>query len=44
MDWFKIVQRYYPKYYSKENVKVFVERTKITDEQYEQIVGEPYTV
>ncbi|MFS1511320.1 XkdX family protein [Chengkuizengella sp. SCS-71B] len=25
-------------------VQVFVERTKITEEQYEQIVGEPYTV
>ncbi|MDP5277261.1 XkdX family protein [Chengkuizengella axinellae] len=44
MDWVKIIQRYYPKYYSKDNVKVFVERQKITAEEYEQLVGEPYTV
>jgi len=44
MDWLKIVQRYYPKYYSKENVKVFVVRSKITEVEYEQLVGEPYIV
>ncbi|GAB7387349.1 hypothetical protein BSNK01_11850 [Bacillaceae bacterium] len=43
MDWFSIVKRYYDRgYYTKSDVAKFVQYGKITAEQYEQIVGEPY--
>ena len=37
----KIVARWYPKIYSIDDVKVFVKAGKLTEEEYEQITGEP---
>ena len=43
MDWFKTVKDYYDSgFYTKEQVAVFVQKGKLTPEQYEEIVGEPY--
>lgn len=42
MDFYAIAKRYYPKYYTKDDVKIFVRAEKITPEQYEEITGEPY--
>ncbi|NBI28577.1 XkdX family protein [Chengkuizengella marina] len=42
MDWKKIVERYYPKYYTIDQVKVFVEREKITEAEFLEITGEEY--
>jgi uncharacterized XkdX family phage protein len=44
MDYFKLVNDYYSKnYYTKDQVKVFVQREKITEAQYEVITGEVFT-
>lgn len=44
MDWFKTVSWYYKDgFYTNEQVKMFVEKSKITAEQYQEITGEPYT-
>ena len=41
---FKIIKRYYDKeFYSKEDVKVFVKANQITEEEYQEITGEPYS-
>ncbi|NBI31238.1 XkdX family protein [Chengkuizengella marina] len=40
----EIVERYYPKYYTVDQVKVFVERGKITEAQFLEITGETYLV
>lgn len=43
MDWFEKVKRYYDKgIYKNEQVKVFVEGNKITEEQYKEITNEDY--
>lgn len=43
MDWFKYVRdNYNVGNYTKDNVKVFVVKLKITPEQYEEITGEAY--
>ncbi|MEW3992318.1 XkdX family protein [Bacillus altitudinis] len=43
MDWFETVQIFYLNgYWSKERVGIAVEMGKITADQYEIIVGEPY--
>ena len=39
---YNTVSRYYPKYYSKEDVKVFVAAGKITEEEYKEITGDKY--
>lgn len=40
---FKIIKRYYDKgFYSKEDVKVFVKASQITEEEYQEITGEVY--
>lgn len=45
INYFELVMDYYNKgYYTKDQVKVFVDRGKITPEQYEVITGDPYTV
>lgn len=44
MDWMNFLMRNYPKFYSKEDVKVFVSTGKITEVQYQEITGDPYTV
>lgn len=44
MDWFKTVNNFYKGgQYDKDDVKVFVEKGKITLEQYQQITDEEYT-
>ena len=41
---FKIIKRYYTKgFYSKEDAKVFVKANQITEEEYKEITGEPYS-
>ena len=44
MDWFSLIKRFYPKYWTKEMVADAVESEKITAIQYEEIVGEVYAV
>lgn len=44
MDWFALIKRFYPKYWTKEMVGDAVKAEKITPEQYEEIVGEPYNI
>ncbi|MED4455889.1 XkdX family protein [Metabacillus fastidiosus] len=44
MDWFACIKRYYPKYWTKSMVGDAVVCGKITEEQYEEIIGEAYTV
>ena len=39
---YNTVTRYYPKYYSKEDVKVFVAAVKLTAEEYKEITGDEY--
>lgn len=44
MDWFQTVKNFYDSgLYTKDQVKVFVVKGKITPEQYEQITGDTYT-
>ncbi|HDR4393029.1 TPA: XkdX family protein [Bacillus cereus] len=42
LDFYKIARMYYPEFYSKDDVGIFVKMKKITPEQYEQITGSPY--
>ena len=42
MDWFALISRFYPKYWTKSMVADAVAAGKITPAQYEEIVGEPY--
>lgn len=43
MDWFKIIKTNYDAgYYTKDQVRSFVDKGKITPEQYQQITGETY--
>jgi uncharacterized XkdX family phage protein len=43
IDYYATVKRYYDRgIYSKDDVKVFVQASKITPVQYEEITGEPY--
>lgn len=45
LDYFGTAKRYYDLgYYSKEDIAIFVERGKITAEQYEEITGDVYYV
>lgn len=39
---FNTVKRYYPKYYSKDDVKTFVRAGQLTPEEYKEITGEAY--
>ncbi|GEK30340.1 hypothetical protein KZO01_06490 [Kurthia zopfii] len=44
MDWFKTISDFYKSsFYTDTQVKVFVEKGKITHEQYEEITGKPYS-
>lgn len=43
MDWFKITSGYYPTYWTIEQVRVVVQKGKITPEQFKIITGENYT-
>lgn len=43
LDYYSLVKRYYERgYYTTDDVKVFVQAGKITDQQYEEITGKPY--
>lgn len=43
MDWFKTISDFYKSgYYTDDQVKVFVAKSKITPDQYQQITGEVY--
>lgn len=43
MNWFEKVQRYYNKgMYTVEQVRVFVQGGKITEEEFHEITGEHY--
>lgn len=43
MNWYPLIKSYYDrKYYSVDQVKVFVETGKITPEQFQTITGETY--
>ena len=43
MDWFATVKGYYDAgFYTKDQVKVFVVKGKITTDQYKTITGEDY--
>jgi uncharacterized XkdX family phage protein len=43
LGYYSLVKRYYDLgYYTKYDVKVFVQAGKITPQQYEEITGEPY--
>lgn len=43
LDYFGTAKRYYDLgYYSKEDVAIFVERGKITADQYQEITGDVY--
>ena len=39
---YNTVSRYYQKYYSKEDVKVFVAAGKLTAKEYKEITGDDY--
>lgn len=40
--YFNAAKNYYPRFYTKEMVKVFVTGGKITPEQYKEITGDVY--
>ena len=43
MNWFEKIERYYKNgLYTNEQVKIFVQTGKITEEQYKKITGEDY--
>lgn len=45
MNWFEKVRRYYDMgKYTNEQVKVFVQTDKITEEEYKEITGMEYKV
>lgn len=44
MDWFKLIKGFYPKYWTKSMVGDAVIADKISEEEYEEITGEAYTV
>ena len=42
MDWFACITRFYPKYWSNSMVGDAVVAGKLTESEYEEIVGESY--
>lgn len=40
--YFNAAKAYYPRFYTKDQVKVFVVAGKITEEQYKEITGDKY--
>ena len=45
MNWYDKIKNYYDKeLWTKEQVKVAVEKGKITEEEYKEIVGEDYII
>lgn len=44
MDWFKIVStNYKDKFYTIDQVKIFVDKGKINEQDFEKITGQKYT-
>ncbi|MCR4436148.1 MAG: XkdX family protein [Clostridiales bacterium] len=44
MDWYSVVNDYYKTgYYTIDQVKVFVQKGKITAVQFQEITGQEYT-
>lgn len=41
--YYNAAKAYYPRFYTKENVKLFVVVGKITAAQYKEITGDKYT-
>lgn len=41
--YYNAAKAYYPRFYTKDNVKLFVLAGKITEAQYEEITGDKYT-
>ncbi|RDV27795.1 XkdX family protein [Lysinibacillus capsici] len=41
--YYNAAKAYYPRFYTKDNVKLFVVAGKITEEQYKEITGDKYT-
>lgn len=45
MNWFERIKNYYDKgLWTKDQVKVSVEKGKITTEQYQEIIGDGYNI
>ncbi len=42
IDFYKLCKDNYPNNYTIEQVKVFVDKVKITSEQYKEITGQDY--
>jgi len=42
MDWLKLIKSFYPRYWTKGQVWDAVQMGKITESQYEEIVGESF--
>lgn len=42
--YFRAASNYYPRFYTKDNVKTFVLAGKITEAQYKTITGDKYVV
>ena len=40
--YFNAAKAYYPRFYTKEQVKVFVVAGKISEKQYQEITGDKY--
>lgn len=44
MDWYRTIKDFYDSgFYDKEKVKVFVQKGKILETDYEKITGEKYS-
>ncbi|MFJ7407055.1 MULTISPECIES: XkdX family protein [unclassified Lysinibacillus] len=43
MDWLKMINGFYPKYWTKEMVGDAVVAGKLTAEQYKEITGDKYS-
>lgn len=39
---FELAKKYYPTYWSRERLDVFLEKKKLTQEEYNEIVKEKY--
>lgn len=41
--YFNAAKAYFPRFYTKDQVKIFVVARKVTEEQYKEITGDKYT-
>jgi uncharacterized XkdX family phage protein len=44
MDWFQYARSDWEVYHDPNRIKVFVQKGKITTNQYQDITGEPYSI